>query len=102
MAAQVVQLRGHLGPAVVAGARMGMAGLRAVEAEGYFDVELACEGPFAKPPQSCFLDGHCWLDDELFLDVNDSTFREAGRVGLWTKADAVTYFDDLSVQEASW
>ncbi len=54
---QVVQFHGHLGPAVVAGARMGMIGLRAVEAKGYFDVEVTCEGPFAKPPQSCFLDG---------------------------------------------
>lgn len=55
--AQVVQFHGHLGPAVVAGARMGMIGLRAVEAKGYFDVKMTCEGPFAKPPQSCFLDG---------------------------------------------
>jgi formylmethanofuran dehydrogenase subunit E len=54
---QVVQFHGHLGPSVVAGARMGMAGLRAVEAKGYFDVEVTCEGPLAKPPQACFLDG---------------------------------------------
>jgi formylmethanofuran dehydrogenase subunit E len=55
--AQVVQFHGHLGPAVVAGARMGMIGLRAVDAKGFFDVEVTCEGPLAKPPQSCFLDG---------------------------------------------
>jgi len=55
--ARVVEFHGHLGPAVVAGARIGMAGIRAVEAKGYFDVEVACEGPLAKPPQSCFLDG---------------------------------------------
>jgi formylmethanofuran dehydrogenase subunit E len=55
--AQVVQFHGHLGPSVVAGARIGMAGLRAVEAQGYFDVEVVCEGPFAHPPQACFLDG---------------------------------------------
>ena len=53
----VVQVHGHLGPSVVAGARMGMIGLRAMEAKGYFDVEVTCEGPLAKPPQSCFLDG---------------------------------------------
>ena len=34
-----------------------MAGLRAVGARGYFDVEGTCEGPFAQPPQACFLDG---------------------------------------------
>ncbi len=54
---QVAQFHGHLGPSVVAGARMGMAGLRAVEAKSHFDVEVTCEGPLAKPPQSCFLDG---------------------------------------------
>ncbi len=34
-----------------------MAGLRAVDAKGYFDVEVVAEGPFVKPPISCFLDG---------------------------------------------
>ncbi len=53
----VVRFHGHLGPAVVAGARLGMAGLRAVAARGYFDVEVTCEGPFVEPPRSCFLDG---------------------------------------------
>jgi formylmethanofuran dehydrogenase subunit E len=52
-----VRLHGHLGPSVIAGTRLGIAGIKAVEAKGYFDVEVTCEGPFAKPPQSCFLDG---------------------------------------------
>lgn len=34
---------------------------------------------------------------ELFI-VTDRTFAEAGRVGLWTKADSVTHFDALEVQ----
>jgi formylmethanofuran dehydrogenase subunit E len=55
--ATLVQFHGHLGPSAVAGARLGMAGLHAVEAEGYFDVEVTCEGPLAQPPQACFLDG---------------------------------------------
>jgi formylmethanofuran dehydrogenase subunit E len=55
--AMVVQLHGHLGPWVVAGARLGMAGAKAVEAKGHFDVEVTCEGPFEKPPRSCYLDG---------------------------------------------
>lgn len=54
---QAVQLHGHLGPAMVAGVRMGLAGLRAVGAQGYFDVEVSCTGPLARPPQSCLLDG---------------------------------------------
>ncbi|PVY38341.1 MULTISPECIES: hypothetical protein [Pontibacter] len=34
---------------------------------------------------------------ELFR-VIDKTFPQAGKVGFWTKADAVTYFDDLQVE----
>jgi 3-keto-disaccharide hydrolase len=30
-------------------------------------------------------------------DVEDETFKEAGKIGLWTKADSVIYFDDLQV-----
>jgi formylmethanofuran dehydrogenase subunit E len=52
-----VQLHGHLGPMLTFGARMGMASLQAVDAKGYFDVEVTCEGPFVQPPESCFLDG---------------------------------------------
>ena len=51
------QFHGHLGPMMVFGARMGMAALHAVDAKGYFDVEITCEGPLVKPPASCFLDG---------------------------------------------
>ena len=52
-----VQLHGHLGPWLVAGLRLGAAGLRSVEADGYFDIEIRVEGPLALPPQACFLDG---------------------------------------------
>ncbi len=32
------------------------------------------------------------------IDAKDDTFKDAGKVGLWTKADSVTYFDALSVK----
>lgn len=38
-----------------------------------------------------------YLNDAKLYEVEDSTFTEAGKVGLWTKADSVTYFDDLRV-----
>lgn len=38
-----------------------------------------------------------YLDDRLLIDHQDETFQ-GGYVGLWTKADAVTEFDDLEVQ----
>jgi hypothetical protein len=39
----------------------------------------------------------CFLDDKLLLDVHDSTIPSPGAVGLWTKSDAVTWFDDFSM-----
>lgn len=40
----------------------------------------------------------CYLDGEQKLTATDDTITDAGRVGLWTKADAVTSFDNLSVK----
>ena len=37
------------------------------------------------------------LNGEKLFDVEDATFRRAGKVGVWTKADSVTEFDDLKV-----
>ena len=36
------------------------------------------------------------LDGKQAIDWDDSTFTEAGMVGVWTKADSVTLFDDFS------
>jgi len=35
-----------------------------------------------------------YIGDKLFIDHEDATFK-AGTVGLWTKADSVTEFDDF-------
>ena len=40
----------------------------------------------------------CFLDGSKLLDVRDSTFPDAGAVGLWSKADAQTHFDDLTLK----
>ena len=37
-------------------------------------------------------------DGKNVLDARDGTFKDAGKVGLWTKADSVIYFDDLQVR----
>ncbi len=37
-------------------------------------------------------------DGAKVIDARDATFVEAGKVGVWTKADSVTYFDDLVVK----
>ncbi len=38
-----------------------------------------------------------YLNGKKLLECNDSTFSEAGGIGVWTKADASTYFDDLRI-----
>ena len=35
------------------------------------------------------------FDGKKALDWDDQTFKDAGRVGVWTKADSVTLFDDF-------
>jgi hypothetical protein len=39
-----------------------------------------------------------YLNEAKLFDVEDATFRDAGKIGMWTKADSVTYFDDLEVK----
>ncbi len=38
-----------------------------------------------------------WLDGTRYLNHRDSRFK-SGRVGLWTKADSITAFDDLTIR----
>ena len=40
----------------------------------------------------------CFLDGKSILKAEDDAFKEAGQVGLWTKADAQTYFDDFQAK----
>ena len=36
------------------------------------------------------------FDGKKVIEADDDTFSEAGKVGVWTKADSVTLFDDFS------
>jgi hypothetical protein len=38
-----------------------------------------------------------WLDDQALIDSRDARYK-SGRVGLWTKTDSVTAFDELVVR----
>jgi len=38
-----------------------------------------------------------FLNQERLLEAEDTTFQRPGKIGLWTKADSVTYFDDLAI-----
>jgi len=39
------------------------------------------------------------LNAETLFEVDDATFTEGGKTGLWTKADSVTYFDDFHFEK---
>ena len=39
-----------------------------------------------------------WFDGAKVLDARDETFKDTGKVGLWTKADSVIQFDDFTIE----
>lgn len=39
-----------------------------------------------------------WYDGRLLYEIEDHGIQTAGKVGLWTKSDSVTYFDDLKIE----
>lgn len=40
----------------------------------------------------------CSLNGKVMIETNDNTFQNAGKVGIWSKADAQSYFDDLNIE----
>ena len=73
---------------VVKGRRVQFAGANVKVASGeWHELRVECVGNHII----------CYYDNEKKIDATDETFKEAGKVGLWTKADSVTYFDDLHV-----
>ena len=57
--------------------------------DGWHTLTVAMKGHFIQ----------CYYDGKKVLEAKDSTFQEPGRIGLWTKADAQSHFDDLTVIE---
>jgi hypothetical protein len=41
----------------------------------------------------------CSLNGKMQLEAKDITFAKAGKIGLWTKVDAHTYFDKVAAKE---
>jgi hypothetical protein len=39
----------------------------------------------------------CYIDGQLLMEAKDDAIRSPGKIGLWTKADAVTAFDNVKV-----
>lgn len=57
-----------------------------VRSDEWQTIMVECRGPFI-----------CgYWNDRLLIEVQDEAF-DAGRVGLWTISDSVSYFDDLEI-----
>ena len=42
-----------------------------------------------------------YLDGKLYLEYQDSRLNKTGGVGVWTKADAQTSFDNLKIETST-
>lgn len=74
---------------VVGGSRKQFAGTKAKVSSGeWHTLKLAVKGKHFE----------VFFNDKLLFEADDDTFQEAGKVGLWTKADSVTSFDDLRIE----
>ncbi len=58
-----------------------------LDAEAWHSLRVVAEGSHMQ----------LFIDDEPVLQADDTTHSRAGSIGLWTKADAATLFDDLSI-----
>jgi hypothetical protein len=75
---------------VVNGVRTMLQDAKAASDKGWRPIRILMKGDHIE----------CYLDDTKLLDVHDSTFTGSGRIGLWSKADAQSYFDDLKLGPA--
>ena len=39
----------------------------------------------------------CYYDGKKYLEGKDSAIKDAGQIGLWSKADAQSHFDELTL-----
>ena len=73
---------------VVGGVRKEFAGAAAAVSSGQWQIlGLEVQGTHFK----------VFKDEKLLFEADDTTFANEGKVGLWTKADSVTYFDNLAI-----
>ncbi len=72
---------------VVKGSRRQFAGWNGKVASGaWHDLAVEAKGDHFQ----------VFFDNKKIIDAHDKTIADAGKVGLWTKADSVIYFDDLA------
>lgn len=72
---------------VVKGRRSEIKGAGAKGVEGWHTLTVTMKGDRIE----------CLLNGKKYIEARDSTFPETGKIGLWTKSDAQSHFDDLIV-----
>jgi hypothetical protein len=72
---------------VVDGRRSMIKGAPLKRSEGWHTLRVVMTGDHIE----------CYHDGKKYLDVHDSTLPEAGKIGLWSKSDAQSQFDDLTL-----
>lgn len=74
--------------ALVAGARVDIASAPLeLDPKQWHQLHVVIEGDHIE----------CFVDDKPVVSADDKSFPDAGMIGLWTKGDAATLFDDLTV-----
>ncbi len=75
---------------VIKGRRVQFAGANfKVASNAWHEIRLEARGNEFK----------CFYDGQLKFTARDDTFKDAGKIGLWTKADSVIHFDNLTVED---
>jgi hypothetical protein len=72
---------------VVDGKRSMLKGVPLQRTEGWHTLRVTMKGDHIE----------CYYDGKKYLDVDDPTFDGAGKIGLWSKSDAQSHFDDLTL-----
>jgi hypothetical protein len=74
---------------VVKGDRQQFAGAGAKVASGqWHTLKLSAKGSHFQ----------VYFDGKMLFEADDQTFADAGKAGMWTKADSVTHFDDFTIE----
>ena len=77
---------------VVKGRRVQFAGANfKVTSNAWLEIKVEARGNEFK----------CYYDGQLKMTAKDDTFKDGGKIGLWTKADSVIYFDDFTAEDLS-
>ncbi len=72
---------------VVKGKRSELKNANIKHTEGWHTLRVTMQGTVIQ----------CYYDGQKYIETKDGTLGEPGKIGLWTKADAQTQFDDLTI-----